>query len=171
MKKLCEPFCDMGVVPESYDLCRETVRGVIEKNGKLLMVYSSHFGDITFPGGGIEDNETKEETLLRECREEVGAIVHITNEIGYIEEYIKMANGLILKYISYYYQCALESLTELELTELEKSLGFEKKWVDPKEAIDTNLKQLKNREGKTVLERELFVLRLVGGKDEKISHL
>lgn len=30
---------------------------------------------ITFPGGGVEDNDTKEETVVKECLEEVGILV------------------------------------------------------------------------------------------------
>lgn len=42
---------------------RTAVRGIVEKDGKFLIIHSK-YGDYKFPGGGMEGNETHEETLL-----------------------------------------------------------------------------------------------------------
>ena len=50
---------------------RTAVRGIVEKDGKYLIIHSK-YGDYKFPGGGMEGNETHEETLIREMQEETG---------------------------------------------------------------------------------------------------
>ena len=44
---------------------RIAIRGIVIKENQILMV-KSKYGDYKFPGGGIEGNETHEETLIRE---------------------------------------------------------------------------------------------------------
>ncbi len=57
-----------------HDL-RPTVRGIIEHDGMLGLVYEAQ-GDYYFlPGGGINEGETYEEALIREVMEETGMIV------------------------------------------------------------------------------------------------
>ncbi len=48
---------------------RTAVRGIIVQKGKLLLV-TNKFGDYKFPGGGVEENESLEDTLSREILEE-----------------------------------------------------------------------------------------------------
>ena len=57
-----------------HDL-RPTVRGIIEKDGKLGLIYEAEGDSYGFPGGGIEKGETYEEALLREVEEETGLLV------------------------------------------------------------------------------------------------
>ena len=47
---------------------------------KLLLVYHSKFGKWVQPGGHIEDDETPEETALREVYEETGLKVQLIGE-------------------------------------------------------------------------------------------
>ncbi len=61
--------------PDGKKFVRPSVRGIIIKNGKIAMVHSIKYNYYKFPGGGIEDNESKIETLIREVREESGLIV------------------------------------------------------------------------------------------------
>ena len=53
---------------------RTAVRGIIQKDKKYLLIYSK-YGDHKFPGGGLKQGESLEETLLREVQEETGYIV------------------------------------------------------------------------------------------------
>ncbi|MBP5670154.1 MAG: NUDIX domain-containing protein, partial [Lachnospiraceae bacterium] len=51
---------------------RDSVRGIIMKDGKVLLVHSKKYGYYKFPGGGIEGDEAHAQTLCREVREETG---------------------------------------------------------------------------------------------------
>jgi hypothetical protein len=50
---------------------REAVRAVVLKDKMLLMIHTNK-GDYKFPGGGIEEDESHEEALMRELKEESG---------------------------------------------------------------------------------------------------
>ncbi|MFA5010045.1 MAG: NUDIX domain-containing protein [Patescibacteria group bacterium] len=49
------------------------VKAIIINNDKFLMVRLSYFPNTwTFPGGGINKNESPKEAIVRECEEETG---------------------------------------------------------------------------------------------------
>ncbi len=50
---------------------RTAARGVILREGKLLMIHTDR-GDYKFPGGGVEPGESLEAALRRELLEETG---------------------------------------------------------------------------------------------------
>jgi 8-oxo-dGTP pyrophosphatase MutT (NUDIX family) len=52
---------------------------VVERDGKTLMVQSGS-GLWVFPGGGVEENETTVEAAVRECAEETGYAVRISDD-------------------------------------------------------------------------------------------
>ena len=54
---------------------RPSVRGIMIKDGKVAMMHSVRYDYYKLPGGGIEDEESLEDTLVREVREESGLIV------------------------------------------------------------------------------------------------
>lgn len=54
---------------------RPSVRGIIIRDGKIAMMHSRKYNYYKLPGGGIEPEETLEDTLIREVREENGLIV------------------------------------------------------------------------------------------------
>jgi len=57
------------------------VRAIIIKDNKILTIKRTKPEGIfwVFPGGGVEEGETNEEALIRECREELGVDVKIDN--------------------------------------------------------------------------------------------
>ena len=55
---------------------------IIEK-GKLLLIWKIKEGHYEFPGGRVEKDESKEDTAIRETREEIGCEVKILNYWGY----------------------------------------------------------------------------------------
>lgn len=53
---------------------RKSARAVVVFNGKLVAMYreKNNRAYYTFPGGGIEENESEEDCVKRECLEEFG---------------------------------------------------------------------------------------------------
>jgi len=64
---------------------------VIIENNKVLLVKQID-GHYTFPKGHMENNETKEETAIREVFEETGLIVEINKNFRYTENYFVKKN-------------------------------------------------------------------------------
>ena len=54
---------------------RPSVRGIILREGKVLMVHSLKYDYYKFPGGGREEGETPIDTVVREVAEEAGLTV------------------------------------------------------------------------------------------------
>lgn len=163
MRLLKEIFRKDNVNKYGKAICREAVRGIIPKDGKLLMVYSSKDGDYKFPGGGVNQGESYEEALSREIREECGAtLIGINGEFGQTVEY-DIANEQefdIFKMISYYYICEVDSVFgEQCLDDYEAKLGFKPVWIDIESAISANKAILKNKSSiPKWTRRETFVL-------------
>lgn len=87
------------------------VAAIIKKDGKIL-VTERGYGEFEhlweFPGGKIEDNESKEEALIREIKEELNADIEIE----------KFALDLEYEYSTFYlymscFICSLKSDFEL----------------------------------------------------------
>jgi 8-oxo-dGTP diphosphatase len=67
-------------------ITRKGVYGVaFNENGQVAII-QNHYGYF-LPGGGLEDNESIKECLLREFKEELGCGVYIDNYIGQASMY------------------------------------------------------------------------------------
>ena len=75
------------------------VAAIIHKDNKILATkrgYGEFINQWEFPGGKMEENETKEEALIREIKEELNVEIEITNfaldlEYQYPTFYLKMS--------------------------------------------------------------------------------
>ena len=54
---------------------REACRAFIANDGKILISYENKNCQLMLPGGGIEENESLEECLVREIEEETGLVI------------------------------------------------------------------------------------------------
>lgn len=65
------------------DKVTQVTAAIIRKNGRILICQRSESGNLPllweFPGGKLEDGETLEECLIRECKEELDVDIQITN--------------------------------------------------------------------------------------------
>jgi len=69
---------------------RKATRGVIfDKDNNIAILEVSNGKYYELPGGGLEENETVEECLIRECKEEIGCDIDIIKYIGDTLEYRK----------------------------------------------------------------------------------
>ena len=76
----------------------EVCAAIIINNNKILLTqrgYGEYKDKREFPGGKIEENETKEETIIREIKEELDASIKVEKfltkvEYNYTSFYLKM---------------------------------------------------------------------------------
>lgn len=129
-----------------YDF-RETCFGIVYKDDKFYLTEKK--GEISLIGGGVEENETKEETLKREFKEEAGLNIikiqeFITIDCYWITRNKKDMNSLANFYIVEVSE-EIEEPTEKEskLVILEKN-EIKEKLVLPyqKEAINLFFKHI-----------------------------
>ena len=152
--------------PEWQKFTREAVRAVIIKNKMIALVKSKTDDFFKFPGGGIEQGESHFDTLMRETQEETGLhiIPQSIKELGMVWELRqsirdKIYYDEIWEQKSYYYYADVENIvTEQNLQEDEKELGFELTWTDFETAYNINMELSKNYE-MTFLVREAYVLK------------
>lgn len=154
---------------------RPSVRGIIFCDGKLAMVHSLKYDYYKFPGGGIENGETHEQTLCREVMEETGLEIHPST----IEEYglvVRKEKGnpedVFIQENFYYLAKATSTIAEQKLDDYEAEEKFTLEWVDITEAIEVNENHSHGEKDaaakfKIMLERENFVLKKL--IEEKIS--
>jgi 8-oxo-dGTP pyrophosphatase MutT (NUDIX family) len=148
-------------------LYRNAVRAIILNDNKVLLVYSETSKEFKFPGGGLEQGETRHFALRREVKEEVGRNIKSVNEpLGYVDQ---IYNDIYdeKKYFyqrSYYYFCEVEDeYLGLNLSESEIALKFLPKWVEIDEAIAVNQAKLDSGDAFPWTERELYVMKLLKG--------
>jgi 8-oxo-dGTP pyrophosphatase MutT (NUDIX family) len=166
MRLLKEIFRNEGINREGRTVFREAVRGIILDGRKLLMIYSPVNGDYKFPGGGVDDGETYEQALIREIKEETGAMVaSIDKEFGNIIEYaLPLEQDYdVFKMTSYYYLCKIGSeFGGQNLDQYEKDLDFKPIWIDIDVAIRNNQTILAHKQEKAAWTvRETFMLEQV----------
>lgn len=155
---------------------RPSVRGIIIKDEKVLLIYSKKYNYYKFPGGGINNNESNQDTLIREVKEESGYIVipESIEEYGVVIRRQKdnCKEKSIFEQKNYYYICqVMDKKGEQELDAYEKEEGFSPVWITPLEA---NLHNRKNSHGDAdinMIKRETKVLDLIDKKIRKDSRI
>lgn len=149
------------VLPEIY---RIAVRGIIFKEGKLLLIQSS-FEELKFPGGGQEKGESDIDTLVREVLEETGyhVLEDSVKEFGeVIEKRLSVYEPMIWHQINRYYFCDIDTYQEeCCYTESEKKYGFHQVWVTLEDAIKINELMLEREGVQAWNQREYTVLKLL----------
>ena len=151
---------------EDYHMIyREASRAIIIKDNKIAMVKSLKEGFYKFPGGGIWENESKEDAVVREVLEETGLTLKKDSikEYGYTLENRKsdVYENSIFSQKSFYFFADIEDyLLEQRLTEDERELEFVLEWIDLKEVHRLNSLIEINKDNRFV-ERETRVLELL----------
>lgn len=114
------------------DICRHASRGIVIKDGKLLLSYESNEDKYIIPGGGVEDGETLAECCAREIKEETGIIVKTGDEYLEIEELF-----LNWRHIQHYFLCEYIEDTGIQhLTDTEIKCGDVPRWMQIEDAIE-----------------------------------
>ena len=115
------------------DICRHACRGIVIKDGKILLGYESNEDKYIIPGGGVEEGETLAECCARELKEETGIIVKPIEEYLEIEELF-----LNWQHIQHYFLCEfVEDTGKQSLTDAEIKNGDVPRWLRFEDAVGT----------------------------------
>ena len=114
--------------PQGYTM-RPTAKGVIFNAVGEVAIY-----DGLLPGGGVENNETFEEALKRECIEEIGHAIENINELGTVIQYRDLSKR---KYEVHGYMADVVGDAVVPTTTQESEIGRTFTWVTLDEAIHT----------------------------------
>jgi len=163
--RVLQVFDTKDYSPHARRTIRRASRAIILRAGEIAMVKSEREGFYKFPGGGIENGETREDALCREVREETGLIVQHDSirPFGLIREVHsdQFRHGCVFEQISYYYRCrVLNRMDSPELDDYESELGFRLAFVPIETAIAENARCAAGRRT-SFLNRELRVLQML----------
>ena len=119
---------------------RETCFGLYVKDGKILVTYDKKHNQYTFIGGGIDEGETKHETLRREFLEEVGIKIKHIKHFVTIDCYWLAGGDYPMESLAHFYTIDIdEYLTDVEtegeykfinINKLNLPLPYQKKAIE-----------------------------------------
>lgn len=111
---------------------RHACRGIVVKDGKVLLGYESKNDKYIISGGGVEEGETLAHCCERELLEETGMQVRAKEEYLEIEELF-----CDWRHVNHYFVCELVKDTgNVNLTEAEARAGCTFKWLPMAQALD-----------------------------------
>ena len=129
-----KPYETINQFDETYtenpERVRESARGLVIKDGKILLTYEANIDNYMSPGGGVEEGETLTECCIRELREEAGCEVKPFERFVTVNEF-----SLGTLYISHYFLCEITGECEQSLTDTEVYHGVCPRWLKLDEAI------------------------------------
>ena len=113
-----------------WENTRTACRGIILKDGCVLLSYETLTGLYMIPGGGLEEDEDERECCTREVAEETGFLIEPSECVLEMDEFYED-----WKYISRYFLGTVTGQTEIKLTTREKEVGMEPRWLPLDEAV------------------------------------
>ena len=123
------------IIGENYfghwEHTRTACRGIVRRGGAILLSFETVTGEYMIPGGGLEPGEGAAECCARELAEETGVVVEPGECVLEIDEYYEDT-----RYVSLYYLCRAAGETERWLTEREREVGMEPRWVPVGQAAE-----------------------------------
>lgn len=146
--------------PNGTRKTRPSVRGIIIRDGKVLMIHSLKYDYYKFPGGGIEPGEEMVDALYREVAEESGfsVVPGSVREYGLVHRITKGKKSDIFDQENFYFLCDVSGAVGQNLDDYEAEEHFTPEFVTPARAIETNRFHDHNGKWGIVQERECLVL-------------
>ena len=118
----------IGEIDESIQyIDRPTVKVIIKRYNSVLLLNNG-----LLPGGGIDNNESDDDAIVRELQEELGATVREIEEIGAVTQY---RNYLGKRYIVKGYVAVLESAGGATNPKDEGESQFTQIWLTTEDAL------------------------------------
>ena len=113
---------------------------LLDKENRILLMHrnTKDLKQWELPGGKLEKNETPEQAVIRELKEELNIIVQIIKYIGFKEF---EDNGVMLKY--HWYNCKIDTgMPELMEEKFDDIKYFSKEELDTNKELSSNMKVL-----------------------------
>lgn len=123
-----------------YAETRSAARAVmLDERGRVGLMWLANKGVYKLPGGGVDGDESIEESLHREVIEEAGYEVEIEGEVGEIKEW---RYRLKLNQLSFCYLVKAQKYVGNNLMDDEVEDGFELRWFDDIDAAIDAVKKV-----------------------------
>ncbi len=114
------------------DFLRHACRGILVKDGSLLLSYEANNDKYIIPGGGVEAGESYAQCCERELLEETGMRVRAVRCCLEIDELFD-----VWRHVNHYFVCELiEDTGKQQLTEGEKQAGYVPVWMPLQDALE-----------------------------------
>jgi len=131
--------CNQNEIEPTDYTVRPTVKAVVIDENKNIAIFSG-----LLLGGGIEDDETAEQALHRECMEEAGITIKILKSLGTVIQY---RDEIKKKYEVQGFIAQLVSKEAPPTTHQEDEFGKGLIWIplsDAKELFEKRIEELKS---------------------------
>lgn len=161
--KTLATFNEEQVTPEAISKLRvrRAVRGVVmDRENNVAVIFAKNNNYYELPGGGVDIEETFEEGVTRECKEETGCDTEILYTIGKVFE-VRKTLEMINESVGFVLAVAGDKgAPSLEPDEVEE--GMEVRWMPIEDAIKVVQSSDIANKGlydKYVMERDVIFLR------------
>ncbi len=155
---------DFGIEPKDNSEpphVRLGARGIVlDDSGKVALIHKTLKNEYKLPGGGVDKGEDPQLAFVRECREELGCVVEIIDELGTVAEYKSQENFKQLSFV--YVAKKVDELSSSNLTDKEKDEGAECLWQSKLKALESmksSLNKLRESQYDSVYRSRFMVLR------------
>ena len=110
---------------------RTACRAIVMHEGQVLLSYETKNGQWMIPGGGVEQGEEDKGCVIRETSEETGFVIKPSECVLEIDEYYED-----WKWVNRYFIGTITGTCERNLTDREKEVGMEPRWLPVNEIIE-----------------------------------
>ncbi len=163
--KITDKDFGMDMVEYENPQIRKAARGIVlNENGEIALLHKKNKNEYKLPGGGMEEDETKEIAFQREILEETGCQVEIIEYMGYTEEVKSHISFVQTSYV--FISKVISNTHELNLTQKEIDEGGELVWVMPEVALSLIRESFDNLKGSKY--DDIYATKFIVKRDEMI---
>ncbi|MCQ2742770.1 MAG: NUDIX hydrolase [Bacilli bacterium] len=142
---------------------RDVARAIVLNEDGKIAIHRIYRNDVfcdqhylETPGGGVDEGETPEEAVIRECEEELGYIVEVLEKIGRVDDFYNLIGR---ENHNFFFLCKIKEYKGKHFESDGDNFIQETIWIDIDEAISLYEKMEDTFVSKLVKQRELPMLK------------